>query len=302
MKRFLGQQDKQYMSLSTGKFIFILSTERSGSTLLSAMLAGHHRVIAPAELHLMRYATIGDWRAGYPYAQASLNNLLDQIGKKNINYSQDTSTLALYKEIESHTSESVIILDKTPAYSRYENVLRSIETLLPKYVWLVRHPIGVASSRIDRIKLGRKKSNISFKRKIKYPAYLLREFYYQKIGYRIKGLAEDWMDVNKKIENFLQKKDRDRWIKLHFEDIVCDPESSIKRLCKFLGLEFSFSMLNPQKNAPKELSWGVGDEKLLAHKGISSAPAYKWKKVYKEDLLGADVISFAKKIGVKLEK
>ena len=290
------------MSSSTGKFIFILSPERSGSTLLSAMLAGHPRMIATAELHLMRYTTIGEWRAGYPDAQASLNNLLDQIGNKNINYSQDTSTLTLYKEIESHSSERVMILDKTPAYSRDENVLRSIETLRPRYVWLVRHPIGVASSRIDRMKLGRKKNNIFFKGKIKYPAYLLREFYYQKTGCRIKGLAEDWMGVNRKIEKFLQEKDRDRWIKIHFEDIVCDPESSIKRLCKFLGLDFSFSLLNPQKNAPKELSWGVGDEKLLAHNGISCAPAYQWKKIYKEDLLETDVISYAKKIGIKLEK
>ncbi len=62
------------------RFIFILSPERSGSTLLSAMLGGHRQIVAPPELHLLRYPTLRAWRAGYPAAVPSLEGLLETLG------------------------------------------------------------------------------------------------------------------------------------------------------------------------------------------------------------------------------
>ena len=38
--------------------VVILSTERSGSTLLSVMLGAHAQILAPPELHLLRYASV----------------------------------------------------------------------------------------------------------------------------------------------------------------------------------------------------------------------------------------------------
>ncbi len=40
----------------SGRLCVILCTERSGSTLLSVLLGGHPRVVAPPETHLFRWA------------------------------------------------------------------------------------------------------------------------------------------------------------------------------------------------------------------------------------------------------
>jgi LPS sulfotransferase NodH len=64
---------------TSARFLFILSTERSGSTLLSVLLGAHHNVIAPPELHLQAYSTFDEWRQQYPSAMKSLCFLLLRV-------------------------------------------------------------------------------------------------------------------------------------------------------------------------------------------------------------------------------
>ncbi|HET9061852.1 MAG TPA: hypothetical protein VFO62_01060, partial [Candidatus Binatia bacterium] len=53
------------------RLLFILSTERSGSTLLSLALGANERHVSPPEMHLLAYPTFDAWYADYPSAMLS---------------------------------------------------------------------------------------------------------------------------------------------------------------------------------------------------------------------------------------
>src|SRR5215470_12200396 len=61
------------------RLLLILSSERSGSTLLRVMLGGHSRILAPQELFLMRYPDFDTWRARKSVAMESLLELFDLL-------------------------------------------------------------------------------------------------------------------------------------------------------------------------------------------------------------------------------
>lgn len=54
------------------RLMFILSSERSGSTLLRFLLGEHSRLVSPQELFILRYPDFATWRARKPVAMESL--------------------------------------------------------------------------------------------------------------------------------------------------------------------------------------------------------------------------------------
>jgi LPS sulfotransferase NodH len=66
---------------STSRLVVLLSSERSGSTLLRVMLGAHTRICAPQELFLLRYPTFDAWRAQKPDAMESVMELCFLLGQ-----------------------------------------------------------------------------------------------------------------------------------------------------------------------------------------------------------------------------
>lgn len=283
------------------RFVFVLCPERSGSTLLSAMLGGHSRVLAPAELHLLRYATVGAWRSAYPAAEASLEALLEgtHLDPRSVDDAMPPHTL--YCRIQRSAPAGTLLVDKTPAYARAPEALRVADGLRPLYVWLTRHPLGVAASRVNRMWSLRPTENHRWLPWMKYPAWWLRESYRRHTGAAARSFAEDWAVVNEGLASFLNGVDASRVIRVHYEDLVRDPAVHLQDLCKFLGLEPEATMLEPRANAPRGLRWGVGDESLLRHAGVQAGQADAWRREWSEELLSPRVRRVARELGVKLE-
>ncbi len=283
------------------RFVFILSPERSGTTLRSAVLGGHSQVVAPGELHLLRYATLGQWRREYPAAGASLESLCRSVGWPAAPTDDDLSPLDLYARIRDAAPSGSFVADKSPAYARDAAALRRAESLRPLYVWLVRHPLGVAASRIARHESFRKSYNwghlSSF---LKYPGFVLRERIRRWTGREIAALAEDWAEVHARIRDFLTERPPERWLRVHYEGLVREPREVAEALCAFLELDFEPAMLDPRGNAPAELRWGVGDEKLLETEGIAADAADAWRRDHDARLLPPSVAELAEQIGVQL--
>jgi len=277
------------METRSVRFLFILSTERSGSTLLSLMLGGHRRLVAPPELHLMAYPTVDQWLERYPEAIKSLEYLLDACGlgmdRKEIEERfAGWSPEALYKWVMAQPfTEPVIIVDKTPKYAREWTALNRTAILEPLYIWLLRHPLGVAASQIALRRKQREDRNQNLLSSLKYPFFRVRAAFrksddiYHEVAY--------WTWVNSLIEQFLVAIPAERKRKVHFEHLVKDPRSVMEQLCQWLGISFEPAMLQPQDHIPRALDWRLGDPKACKHGGIDPTVADSWQQYYSERTL-----------------
>src|SRR5215510_2507567 len=77
----MATENGPWAALPQARLIIVLSSERSGSTLLRVMLGGHSHIVAPQELFLLRYPDFESWRQRKPVAMESLIELLDLLGR-----------------------------------------------------------------------------------------------------------------------------------------------------------------------------------------------------------------------------
>ncbi|MDX6749362.1 sulfotransferase [Geminicoccaceae bacterium 1502E] len=266
------------------RLVVILSTERSGSTLLSMILGGSRRVVAPPELHGFRYAGFEGWRQGYPQSMASLAWLLDRLGEES-----GPETLArrfagqtvetVYKELLDLCGPGRLLVDKTPAYARDPSSLARLERFEPLYLWLVRHPLGVAASMHERREARQQPGGQDLRA---WPTRLWKRWKRARHDARI--LAEDlayWRRCNGNVQSFLATVPAERRLGLLFEELVERPEPALAGLARFLGIDVEPAMLAPGSRLPGTLAQGIGDAKIRGTVGISAAPAHHWRKVYR---------------------
>jgi hypothetical protein len=135
------------------RLIFLLSSERSGSTLTRVILGAHSRIVAPLELHMLRHPTYAVWRRDKSIAIESLRDFFQLIGQPKSEAEidvvcKDFTVVQVYEWMLSQLPPGKLLLDKTPAYSNEGDTLRRSVPLSPFYIWLVRHPLGVIESQV----------------------------------------------------------------------------------------------------------------------------------------------------------
>lgn len=119
--------------------VFVISTQRSGSTLLRVLLNSHSRIRAPHELHLdsLRVELSADY----------VDGVMDELG-----LARQTLEHLLWDRVldhELHRSGKKVIVDKTPSNAL---IWRRISTAWPnaRYLFLLRHPGSVMESMLAR--------------------------------------------------------------------------------------------------------------------------------------------------------
>jgi len=153
-------------------------------------------------------------------------------------------------------SEMKIQGSKNPVYSLWCDILYQLNDQ-SKFIHLIRNPLGVVASH--------KKSA---KTNLLYYAYR-------------------WNFINAKIER-LKRKTPNSFITVKYEDIVSDSESTLKRICLFLGITYSPDLLNfNEKIKSKKIK--VGDPTLNSDltdthlktltKPIDSSIGNSWQQV-----------------------
>ncbi len=290
-----------------GRLVVILSTERSGSTLLTAMLGGSRRIVAPPETHLFRYASFEAWRQSKPEALSSLAWVMEAAGQ-----AADVASLSarfsglepvtIYEELLRLCGPDRLLVDKTPAYARDRAVLKRIECLEPFYVWLVRHPLAVVASSIDRRRQRRRERRrraTNFRQRVA-PAILdARDRLWRQKTRAARQKLPYWCDVHGRIEAFLADVPSERSTRVHFESLVRAPVEELKRLCALLAVELEPAMLEPQGNVPESLAWGLGSEKVRSHSRVDSSVADGWRERLDVRLLDPRTREIMARIGVE---
>jgi LPS sulfotransferase NodH len=286
-------------AMAHGRLLLVLSPERSGSTLLSTMLGAHSGVIAPPELFLLRYADFDSWRLGKDEALASFRWLLARRGEPAAEpravYERfrGWSTLDLYRWMLRRFGPKRILVDKTPAYGRDAAALSRAEQLTPLYLWLMRHPLGVANSWVER-RRARRWRGIEL---LRGAASTLCTASPPLVASRLKAHLDDraavdaafarWCTVHETVADFLDRIPADRVFRVAYEDIVASTRSSLTALCDWLGIAFEEAMLEPWNHLPDALDRGLGDELIRSHRRIESSRAHSWRNFLDETRLDA---------------
>lgn len=272
--------------------VFVLSSSRSGSTLLRVMLAGNSHLFAPPELELLNYTElVGDVNAfqGLIRAVRAVRSCSAEeaqgIVQKMIDEGWDTAKA--YSFLQQHIGDKTLV-EKTPSYSFNKHILDQIEVQFedPFFIHLVRHPYGMINS---------KKSN---------KLDLLRGELDDLFSSGTELAEFEWILSNTNIDAFLQTIPSTRQMFLRYEDLVSNPDTALKELSSALEIPFEESMLNPYEDQKSRMTDGlhegglmVGDPKFHQHKNISKDNAYKWRNELHEDFLHPDTLDLAKNFG-----
>ncbi|MDJ0714931.1 MAG: hybrid fatty acyl-AMP ligase/type I polyketide synthase [Prochloraceae cyanobacterium] len=255
--------------------VFILSSPRSGSTLLRVMLAGHQALSAPPELHLLPFETMGQRQEqlGKSYLGEGLARALMELQNIEAENSQQLVSDWVKENLPVHKVYGKLIelagdrllVDKSPTYGFHKETLKRAEELFEnaKYIHLVRHPYAVVESfarmRMDKL-LGIEKGT---------PHQIAESI---------------WTRTNQNILDFLAKINPDRHCQISYEDLVTQPQVEMQQLCEFLDIPFDSSVLKPYEgdrmtDGVSNKSMSLGDPNFLKHQQIDPKLALTWKKI-----------------------
>jgi len=272
---------------------FILSSPRSGSTLLRVMLAGHPDLFSPPELHLLPFNTMADRQEHLALSgldeglarslmellnldAAAASSLIETFARDNLSI-QD-----VYAKLQNAAGTRLLV-DKSPTYAMSRETLQHSALLFDgaKYIHLVRHPYAVIESfvrlRMDKL-LGGGDAN----------PYQLAE--------------EIWTSCNQNIFEFCQTLESERHHLVVYEELVRNPQPVLEGICQFLGVSFLPELLNPydgkrMTDGVYSQSMSIGDPNFKTRKKLDPKLGDAWKTIQLPNPLG----TVAQKVATQLE-
>lgn len=253
--------------------VFVLCSPRCGSTLLRVMLAGNQHLFAPPELHLMQYEDLaarnhqmegGKFLAiGLVKAVAGLKNLSMKKAQAMVNgWADEGKTSAEVYALLLADAAPRLLVDKTPTYSEHLATLNRIGENFPdaRFIHLIRHPYAVMDS-IMRLN--------------KKP--LVRQFVFRDEIHGQQHAEQVWYQANLNCVRFLGELPAERHISMRYEDMVTDPEASMRRLCSFLNVAYEDAMTQPYEGDRMTSGIAIGDVNFHNHKTIDAGLADAWR-------------------------
>jgi len=274
------------------KAVFVISSSRSGSTLLRVMLAGNPALFAPPELELMNYHSMEGQPENY---QGLIRSLMAIFGWDAAAASEQVEQMIRenwsVKKVYQYLQQAIpnqLLVEKTPSYSFNKSILERIDAEFdePLFIHLVRHPYGMINSKKNaRLDLLRGELETYFQ-----SGQELAEF--------------EWVLANQNCEEFLETIGSHRFIQVKYEDLVTQPEETAKAIAETIGIHFHPAMLEPYADQATRMTDGVheqsimiGDPKFHTHRSITSDNADAWRNDIGTDFLHEDTLAYAKSFG-----
>ncbi|MFM2061661.1 MAG: hypothetical protein RLZZ507_1331 [Cyanobacteriota bacterium] len=276
--------------------IFILSSPRSGSTLLRVMLAGHPALFSPPELHLLAFnnmrergeqLNVSHLGEGLQKALMEILNLdatASQAVVKDMEL-QNLSIQQVYRKLQENIAPRLLV-DKSPAYAVNRAILERGEAIFAnsKYIHLVRHPYPVIESFV--------------RMRMQKMAGLGDENPYQ--------VAEQvWTNSNQNILDFLTQIEPERCHQILYEDLVKEPSKIGSQLCDFLNIDFDPAILQPydgdrMTEGIYKSSLSISDPNFLKHNFVDASLGDKWKTIELPHRLGEKTRQLVNKFNYEL--
>ena len=219
------------------RMLYLISTPRSGSTMLERMLASHSRILGRPEPHLMTpLAHLGYWanveKAPFDHVLAaeSTREFVADLPNKEADYYDACRAYAdiLYGRILEPTGKRYF-LDKTPANGLIVGFLAKLYPQA-RYVVLTRHPLGIFSSFANSFFDG---------------DYQLAQDYNPMLNRYVPVMA--WFIREKPVP----------LLHVRYEDVTSEPEKHMRAILEFLDLPFEEGCV--EYGRQKHTAKGLGD-------------------------------------------
>jgi protein-tyrosine sulfotransferase len=215
---------------------FILSSARTGSTLTRFIVDTHPEIYCPAELEMGRLA------ASLYFSIATLEGRLDFPLQEN------TRVLARVRQTLLEMMESYTVArgkkvwcEKSPANVPQRELLAAVFPEA-RFVCLYRHGLDVARSCLEASRFGF------------IPT--LEEYVRRTPGDTVRAAVQYWVDDTTALLDF-ERKRPERSFRLRYEDVTEAPEAALEPMFRFLGVEWTPSLLDSVFTARHDP--GIGD-------------------------------------------
>lgn len=266
--------------------LFIVGNPRSGTTLLRLMLTSHSRLVIAPESGFITwwFNKYGNWTIDSNSSR--IDQYLEDLQSSRRFEFWNLKSVELKKYILSVRPQNYSELiqavyrrynqtiDKGDAIwgdknNHYLNHIDRLNSLFPnaKFLHIVRDGRDVATSyqKLEAIK-----------DKVRLAPNLPSQ---------IEDIAHNWNNNVTKINNSFRTLGNDKRYTIKYEELVCDPETTLKCICEYLHLEFEINMLNfhlvNQKHelVPKDYLHWKGE----TYNKLNTSAIGKYKTLLKEE-------------------
>jgi hypothetical protein len=236
--------------------VFVISLPRSGSTLLTRLLAANENIATHAEpwfmLPLIYMPKKEGVSAVYSHSASSraIRDVVKTLAESNKDWNQIVRKIALdiYSSLSSSENENCqYFLDKTP---RYHLIVNDLASIFPeaKFIILTRDPLSCLSSGIETWGKGQM---------------------------RLHGQWIDLLEGPKNLAGALTTL-KDRCIKISYEDLTEETDKTLIKLYEFLLLDYDEETLSVQASIRGSMGDPKADDK--SKKQVDAISINKYKK------------------------
>lgn len=244
--------------------VFILSCERSGSTLLRYIVDTHPEICCPGQLYLGQLCRDLHTTIFYSLGQTIGTTSEEERGRMIA-----AEVRRVVNELMSKYATAKgkrMWCDKTTLNLQY---LKILNVVFPdaKCICLYRHSMDVACSSIECSRLGFMPELVPYVQK--NPENI------------VAAMVENWIDKTGKLLAF-EREHQERCFRIKYEDLVLNPPETLRRMFTFLNLEWSETLLDTVFNTQHDE--GIGDRKILFSKKIDQSSIGKGWALPHEDI------------------
>lgn len=268
--------------------VFVLGCPRSGTTIFRCMMMGHPAIYAGPELHMLQFESlrqreralieIGTSWMVMGFSQ-TIQDLTGWSERETFHYvstltKRDLPVEDVYRIIHGYCPRPIVV-DKSPSIARSISTMEKIEKIFanPRYLYITRHPYSVIESMM-RMQISPPRPKHTFPK-----------------------AEEWWMQTNTNVRTFLARIPHERWLQLSYEDLMRSPESTLKGVTNFLGLDYESRMANPYQG--DRLIKGIGCVNLPKRNKVEPELADAWKSIRFERRLLSETVALAAQLGYR---
>jgi len=255
---------------------FVLSSPRSGSSLMQLCLNVHPQLVAGQEITLLMFETLKARKTaldgqfiygGLAQCFAELWGLeSEQVAQERLDSLGDEFWVWQTYQLLQQLSAPRLFVDKTPGNSSQLVTLIRAQMIFdsPMYLHIIRHPYACIASGVELARKFVGASNTTWE--------TVEDEHYTR--------------MNSNCNHFHQLHGRtlgSRFLQVRYEDFVSDPADMTRRICtELLSIPWVEAMQNPYNTEAINTFSGktsATDPKLLRHKSIDPRQADKWREV-----------------------
>ena len=215
--------------------IWLMSSERSGSNLIVQILDNHSKICGPVIAYLIRFFDkISSSSLTITKKKLLINKLFDnKIGSwklknlKKINFSNNIFDYIYHIFLEEmKLNKKQFLFIKENKLSKQYKIIKKISKN-PRFIFLIRDPRDMALSwkKIPNLRGG------------------------------IFRATNEWVNDQKDFFKFKKKLKKDKFIDIRYEDLTQNKTATLKKICKFLNINFEKKITNFfENNETQEIS------------------------------------------------